>query len=90
MHSTHWVVATASAALDESSRAYDLATAEDVVLGKLEWYRLGNEISERQWRDAIGVLQVQKGTLDREYLEHWARELGLGDLLARALRDAGD
>jgi hypothetical protein len=75
--------------LDESSRAYDLATAEDVVLRKLEWYRLGNEISERQWRDAIGVLQVQSDALDREYLEHWARELGLGDLLARALREAG-
>jgi hypothetical protein len=64
--------------LDESPRAYDLATAEDV----------GNEISERQWRDVLGVLQVQGDALDRAYLQHWAHELGLDDLLARALREA--
>ncbi len=75
--------------LDESSRAYDLATAEDAEARKLEWYRLGNETSERQWRDAIGVLQVQREALDRGYLAQWARELGLEDLLARALREAG-
>jgi len=75
-------------ALDESARAYDLATAEDIVLRKLEWYRLGNEISQRQWRDVIGVLQVQRGSLDRAYLEHWARELGLEALLERAMREA--
>ncbi len=74
--------------LDESARAYDLATAEDIVLRKLEWYRLGNEISERQWRDVIGVLQVQRGSLDRAYLGHWARELGLEALLERAMREA--
>jgi hypothetical protein len=74
--------------LDESPRAYDLATAEDVVLRKLEWFRLGNEISERQWRDVLGVLQVQGDALDRAYLQHWAHELGLDDLLARALREA--
>ena len=74
--------------LDESTRAYDLATAEDVVLRKLEWFRLGNEISERQWRDVIGVLQIQRDALDREYLQHWARDLGVDDLLARAFREA--
>jgi hypothetical protein len=40
--------------LDESPREYDLATAEDVILRKLEWFRLGNEVSDRQWRDVIG------------------------------------
>jgi hypothetical protein len=74
--------------LDESSRAYDLATPEDVILRKLEWFRLGNEVSERQWRDVIGVLQVQREAIDRTYLAHWAAQLGLGDLLARALHEA--
>ncbi len=75
--------------LDESSRAYDLATPEDVILRKLEWYRLGNEISERQWRDVVGVLQVQHAALDRAYLGHWAALLRVDDLLARAIREAG-
>jgi hypothetical protein len=75
--------------LDESSQTYDLATPEDVILRKLEWFRLGDEVSERQWRDVIGVLQVQREAIDRAYLDHWATQLGLDDLLARAVREAG-
>jgi hypothetical protein len=63
-------------------------TPEDVVLFKLEWYRLGDEASERQWRDIIGVLQVQAGKLDEAYLDHWAADLGVADLLGRARQDA--
>jgi hypothetical protein len=63
-------------------------SAEDIVLFKLEWYRLGNESSDRQWGDILGVLQVQAGHLDEAYLEHWANELRVGDLLARARQEA--
>src|SRR5260370_29560104 len=41
-------------------------TPEDVILFKLEWYRLGGGTSERQWNDILGVLQVQAGKLDDE------------------------
>jgi len=41
--------------------------------------------SERQWSDISGVVEIQAGKLDREYLEYWARELSVQDLLARAL-----
>jgi len=60
------------------------ASAEDTVLHKLTWYRLGNEVSDRQWGDVLGLLKVQSGSLDREYLEHWARLLNISDLLSRA------
>ena len=65
-----------------------MATAEDVILAKLEWYRLGNEISDRQWRDILGVLKVQAGRLDVDYLHKWAAELNVADLLQRALKES--
>ena len=44
----------------------------------------GGEISDRQWRDVLGVLKVQAGALDLDYLRKWADELHLKDLLDRA------
>lgn len=66
-----------------------IATAEDTILSKLDWYRLGGEISDRQWNDILGVLKTQRERLDRDYLQTWAREIGVADLLERALSDAG-
>ncbi len=66
-----------------------LASPEDIVLAKLEWYRLGDEVSERQWNDVLGVLKVQADSLDRSYLDRWAAELGVADLLAKAQEEAG-
>jgi hypothetical protein len=60
-----------------------MATAEDTILRKLLWYRAGGEISERQWSDIRGVLQVSRAVLDFEYLRRWADHLAIADLLAR-------
>jgi hypothetical protein len=65
-----------------------LATAEDVVLHKLYWYKLGGGISDRQWRDVLGVLQVQHDRLDRAYLAMGAERRQITDLLERAWQDA--
>ena len=40
-----------------------VASAEDTLLAKLNWYRMGGEVSERQWRDVMGVVKVQGGAL---------------------------
>lgn len=64
------------------------ASPEDTLLHKLVWYRLGNEISDRQWGDILGVFKVQGTLLDDEYLNRWATALGVDDLLAR-LRSQG-
>jgi hypothetical protein len=63
-------------------------TAEDSVLGKLEWYRAGNETSERQWNDILGLIRVQQDDLDLEYSRRWAQEIGVLDLLEKAVTEA--
>ncbi len=68
--------------------AFDLTTPEDIILRKLEWFELGQRMSERQWKDVVGVLAVQKGALDDVYLDRWAKELGVEDLLERARKEA--
>lgn len=67
-----------------AGRQVDFATAEDTILTKLEWAKLGD--SERQYGDAVGIMQVQGPRLDWTYLERWAASLELSDLLARARR----
>jgi hypothetical protein len=62
-------------------------TAANTILRKLEWYRRGGEVSERQWRDVIGVIRVQGARLDWDRLVAWAARLGVADLLERARRE---
>jgi hypothetical protein len=63
------------------------ASPEDTILSKLEWYRLGGEVSDRQWRDILGVLKTRAGELDLDYLRKWAVELKVHDLLERSLKE---
>ncbi len=66
-----------------------LAAPEDVVLNKIEWYEKGDRVAERQWKDVIGVLEIQKGKLDIGYLKQWAETLKLDELLQQAFDAAG-
>jgi hypothetical protein len=64
------------------------STAEDIILAKLEWFLAGGEISERQWQDILGVLALQAARLDYDYLHKWATELGVINLLQKAIQQA--
>ena len=59
---------------------------EDTMLRKLLWYHMEGEVSERQWTDVVGIARIQGDPLDREYLQRWARELGLESLLEKTLQ----
>jgi len=71
----------------ETEVSAKFASPEDTILSKLEWYRLGGEVSDRQWRDVLGVLKTRAGELDLDYLWKWAGELKIGDLLERILKE---
>jgi hypothetical protein len=66
-------------------RSAYVKTAEDTVLRKLQWYRGGGEVSDRQWRDVLGVLAATGAAMDRAHLLRWAVELGVADLLERSI-----
>ena len=62
-------------------RYANVASAEDTILAKLAWYRQGGDVSERQWRDVLGIVKVQGERLDWEYLTQQATALAIDDLL---------
>lgn len=66
-----------------------VASAEDTVLRKLEWYRAGGETSERQWNDLRGICRAASGQLDVGYLRRWAGHLKVEDLLETLLAEHG-
>ena len=66
-----------------------ISTPEDILLQKLRWYHLGHGVSDRQWRDILGIIIVQGTALDVPYLRRGATLLGIAELLDRAFHAAG-
>jgi hypothetical protein len=69
-------------------RTLYLHPPEDILLQKLRWYRKGGEVSDRQWRDILGIIRVQGDRLDRTYLTENAPIIDVAALLERALHEA--
>jgi hypothetical protein len=51
------------------------------------WFEEGGRLSDRQWRDALGVLRVRGDQIDHSYLERHAQAYGITDLLAKLLAE---
>lgn len=60
-----------------------IESPEDSILAKLEWYRIGNEVSERQWDDVSKLVHLLGDQADWSYMQNAADSLGVGDLLER-------
>lgn len=74
---------------DGHTPAFYVESAEDLALSKIAWFKSGGEVSDHQWNDVLGVLKINAFDLDFNYLERWARELSISDLLEKALNQAG-
>lgn len=73
--------------IDENCEVF-IATAEDTLLAKLEWFVKGGGTSDRQWSDITGVIKTQRGKLNVDYLREWAARLNVSELLAKAIKEA--
>jgi hypothetical protein len=73
---------------EEDAISCYLASPEDIILSKLEWYKSGGLVSGRQWQDVQGVMKVQGRELDQTYLRKWALQLSISELLEKALIEA--
>ncbi len=75
--------------LEAGTRPVRVASAEDAILTKLEWFEMGERSSARQWNDILGIMKQRGIALDLPYLAQWADVLGVRDLLDRALVETG-
>jgi hypothetical protein len=75
--------------LEAGTRPVRIASAEDAILTKLEWFEMGGRSSTRQWHDILGIMRQQGAVLDVPYLAQWADVLGVRALLEQALVEAG-
>ncbi len=75
--------------LDESiDHLFDIVSAEDIILLKLQWYESADCMSQRQWSDVLGVLTVQAGSLDLKHLRSCSEKLGVKVLLEKAVNES--
>ena len=67
------------------SIAVPIATAEDSIVSKLEWFRLTDETSERQWEDVRRLVDLLGDRLDESYVRSMADSVGVRDLVEMLL-----
>jgi hypothetical protein len=60
--------------VDLQEATFFVASAEDVVIAKLEWAKLARS---RQIEDVAGILGLRRDSIDRSYPGKWIDRLGL-------------
>jgi hypothetical protein len=70
------------------SDAVTFASPEDVILKKLEFYKIGG--SDRHLRDIAGVLKVSGKSIDRGYIARFASQFGVEDIWTQVQQQVED
>ena len=73
---------------DNSDAIFYFSSPEDIIINKLIWYKMGGEVSDRQWLDVTGVIKVQGNSLDKNYLKEWSQKLKIVELLNKAFNES--
>jgi Nucleotidyl transferase AbiEii toxin, Type IV TA system len=73
--------------VDFEGTKLSVATAEDLIIAKLEWAKRGE--SNRQIEDVAMILELRAAELDDAYLRRWVERLGLELEWIAARSDAG-
>ena len=68
---------------------FSLPLLQDMNLAKLDWWKLGGGVSNRQWNDILEIIKEKQAALDIAYLRQSAPMLGVADVLEKAFNDAG-
>jgi len=74
---------------DNSDITFYFSSPEDIIINKLIWFKMGGEVSDRQWLDITGVIKVQGESLDKNYLKDWSQKLQILELLNKAFDESG-
>lgn len=72
---------------DASRLKLFISSPEDIILYKLEWYKLGDHVSERQIEDVKNIFLVQAKNLDMNYIKLWAERLDVKKILDKLLKE---
>lgn len=70
-------------AFEPTTQGY-VAAPEDVILGKLIYFKEGG--AEKHLRDIAGILMTSQVAVDRAYIEKFAVDLGVGDSWQQVLK----
>ena len=64
-----------------------VSSPEDTILAKLKWAKQSGG-SEKQFTDALRVYEVQFKKLNMDYVQNWAKELGVELMLQKIQKEA--
>ncbi|MFQ5603825.1 MAG: hypothetical protein ACE5HS_11200 [bacterium] len=64
-----------------------VSSPEDTILVKLKWAKLSGG-SEKQFKDALRIYEVQFENLDQVYLKYWVNKLNLENLWQKLINEA--
>ena len=70
----------------ETTVSVPIASAEDIIVVKLEWFRLTAETSERQWNDVSRLVALLGNSIDLERLQQAGHSVGVADLVERLIQ----